>query len=66
MWLAFSNNVQLLFLPVHTSHLLQLLDFSVFGPLKAKYRATHNEVVPGFDEGIITKKEGFCKMLPAS
>jgi len=61
MWLAFSNNVQLLFLPAHTSHVLQPLDLSVFGPLKAKYRVRHNEVISGFDEGTVTEKRAFLE-----
>jgi len=61
MWLAFSNNVQLLFLPAHTSHVLQPLDLSVFGPLKARYRARYNEVVSGFDEGTVAEKRAFLE-----
>jgi 4-hydroxybenzoate polyprenyltransferase len=38
MWECYSNNIYLLFLPPHTSHVLQLLDLSVFFPLKQAYR----------------------------
>jgi 4-hydroxybenzoate polyprenyltransferase len=38
MWTCYINNVYLLFLPPHTSHVLQPLDQSVFGPVKAAYR----------------------------
>lgn len=38
MWECFQNNIYLLFLPAHTSHVLQPLDLSVFGPLKHAYR----------------------------
>jgi hypothetical protein len=38
MWECFSNNVYLLFLPLHTSHVLQPLDLSIFAPLKRAYR----------------------------
>jgi hypothetical protein len=38
MWECYSNNVYLLFLPPHTSHVLQPLDLSVFAPLKRAYR----------------------------
>jgi hypothetical protein len=38
MWECFSNNIYLLFLPPHTSHVLQPLDLSVFAPLKQAYR----------------------------
>jgi len=35
MWHCFQNNIYLLFLPPHASHVLQPLDISVFSPLKA-------------------------------
>ncbi|TIC91612.1 Jerky like protein [Colletotrichum higginsianum] len=38
MWLCYINNIHLLFLPPHTSHVLQPLDQSVFSPVKAAYR----------------------------
>ena len=38
MWECYSNNIQLLFLPPHTSHVLQPLDLAVFSPLKTYYR----------------------------
>lgn len=38
MWMAKTNHVFILYLPSHTSHLLQPLDLSFFGPLKQKYR----------------------------
>jgi 4-hydroxybenzoate polyprenyltransferase len=38
MYLCYQNNVHLLFLPPHTSHVLQPLDLSVFSSLKSHYR----------------------------
>jgi hypothetical protein len=38
MYSCFQNNVYLLFLPPHTSHVLQPLDLSVFSSLKSHYR----------------------------
>ena len=38
MYLCYQHNVYLLFLPPHTSHVLQPLDLSVFSPLKHYYR----------------------------
>ena len=38
IWDCFSNNVYLLFMPAHTSHVLQPLDLTCFFPLKAAYR----------------------------
>lgn len=35
MWLCFRHNIRLLFLPPHTSHVLQPLDLAVFSSLKA-------------------------------
>lgn len=38
MWLCYINNIHLLFLPPHTSHVLQPLDLGVFSSLKHNYR----------------------------
>ncbi|KAL8296578.1 hypothetical protein RB600_001864 [Gaeumannomyces tritici] len=38
MSLCLRNNVFLLYLPAHTSHVLQPLDLSIFSPLKQAYR----------------------------
>jgi 4-hydroxybenzoate polyprenyltransferase len=38
MYLCYQHNVHLLFLPPHTSHVLQPLDLSVFSSLKTHYR----------------------------
>ena len=38
MWLCFQHKIHLLFLPPHTSHVLQPLDLSIFSPLKATYQ----------------------------
>jgi 4-hydroxybenzoate polyprenyltransferase len=38
MYLCFQRNIHLLYLPPHTSHVLQPLDLSVFSPLKHYYR----------------------------
>ena len=38
MYSCFQNNVYLLFLPPHTSHVLQPLDLSVFSSLKSHYQ----------------------------
>jgi hypothetical protein len=35
---CYHNNIHLLFLPSHSSHVLQPLDISVFSPVKAAYR----------------------------
>ena len=38
MWECFNYHIQLLYLPAHTSHILQPLDLAIFGPLKLAYR----------------------------
>ena len=38
MYLCYQHNIHLLFLPLHTSHVLQPLDLSVFSSLKSHYR----------------------------
>jgi hypothetical protein len=38
MYECFTNKVELLYLPAHTSHISQPLDVGVFGPLKTYYR----------------------------
>ncbi|KAF7520283.1 hypothetical protein G7054_g12829 [Neopestalotiopsis clavispora] len=38
MYTCFENKIHLIFLPPHASHVLQPLDQSVFGPLKAAYK----------------------------
>lgn len=42
MYKCFENNIHLLFLPPHTSHVLQPLDLSIFSPLKGYYRKELN------------------------
>lgn len=37
MWECCKNNIYLLYLPPHTSHVLQPLDVAIFGPLKQAY-----------------------------
>lgn len=44
MWVCFQNNIQLLYLPAHSSHVLQPLDLSVFSPLKRAYRKELNNI----------------------
>jgi hypothetical protein len=39
MWECRQNNVHLVYLPPHSSHVLQPLDLACFGPFKSRYRA---------------------------
>lgn len=38
MWNCFKNNIYVIYLPPHTSHVLQPLDLAVFSSLKSAYR----------------------------
>ena len=44
MYECFLNDIYLLFLPAHTSHVLQPLDISIFSPLKGQYRREINNI----------------------
>ncbi|EAQ88883.1 hypothetical protein CHGG_05502 [Chaetomium globosum CBS 148.51] len=56
MWTCFSNNIYLLFLPGHASHVLQPLDLSVFSPLKTTYRRGINDLTVMTDCAPIGKR----------
>ena len=60
MQLYVANRIQLLYLPPHTSHVLQPLDISVFGPLKTAYRAALALASPGLSSSL-TSKETFLE-----
>ena len=62
MWLAFTNNIQLLFLTAHTSHVLQPLDVAIFGPLKAKYRAQLNNCLSSLTSDSVARKRAFLEL----
>ena len=62
MWLCFQNNVQLLYLPAHCSHVLQPLDLGVFSSLKNAYRRLlYSRMVEGLDESSVTGKRLFLE-----
>ena len=54
---CYMNNIQLLFLPAHTSHILQPLDLGCFSSLKAAYRRFVGEHTGWTDETKIGKAE---------
>jgi hypothetical protein len=60
MRLCIANRIQLLYLPAHTSHVLQPLDISVFGPLKSAYRAILELASRGLGLSL-TPKETFLR-----
>jgi 4-hydroxybenzoate polyprenyltransferase len=56
MWLCFQHNIRLLFLPPHTSHVLQPLDLAVFSSLKAAYRKELGNLVNLTDSTVVGKR----------
>ncbi|KAI3532057.1 transposase [Colletotrichum abscissum] len=56
MWNCYINNIHLLFLPPHSSHVLQPLDQSVFSPVKSAYRKELGYLSQWNDSTIIGKR----------
>jgi 4-hydroxybenzoate polyprenyltransferase len=56
MWACYKNNIQLLFLPPHTSHVLQPLDLSIFSPLKHTYRKLLNRMTSWTESTVVGKQ----------
>ncbi|MDB5910656.1 MAG: transposase [Massilia sp.] len=56
MWLCFQHNIRLLFLPPHTSHVLQPLDLAVFSALKTAYRKELGNLVNLTDSTAVGKR----------
>jgi len=55
MWECRQNNIQLCFLPPHTSHILQPLDLGCFGPEKRRYREEIRKMASSNDTGMVHK-----------
>ncbi|KAK5995541.1 MFS-type transporter clz9 [Cladobotryum mycophilum] len=49
MYECYRNNIYILFLPPHTSHVLQPLDISIFSPVKTAYRRAIEKYPDAFD-----------------
>lgn len=64
-WLCKQNNIQLLFLPPHSSHVLQPLDLGCFSPLKAAYRKGISELA-SLDDAAPIKKQRFLTTYKAA
>ncbi|KAK8120394.1 transposase [Apiospora kogelbergensis] len=56
MYLCFRHRIRLLFLPPHTSHVLQPLDLAVFSPLKTAYRKVLGNVNQFSNSTVIGKR----------
>lgn len=60
MWICFQNNIRLLYMPAHSSHVLQPLDLAVFSRLKSSYRA-QIEKLAKYENAAPIKKIRFVK-----
>src|ERR1700761_5497956 len=60
MWQCYSNNIKLVYLPPHSSHVLQPLDLSCFSSLKKGYRAKIKELAC-FNDAMPIKKIRFIQ-----
>ena len=58
LWICKQNKIHLLFLPAHSSHVLQPLDLGVFAPLKSRYR-TEIAKLASLDDASLVKKQRF-------
>lgn len=58
LWLCYSNNIHMLFLPPHSSHILQPLDLAVFSSLKKAYRR-HVGLLDGISDATPIGKRNF-------
>ena len=56
MWNCFDNNIYVVYLPAHTSHVLQPLDLSVFSPLKHAYRKHLNNINTWAESTVVGKQ----------
>ena len=62
MFECFKHHVHLLYLPAHTSHILQPLDLAIFSPLKASYRKWAHKLFIQTDTSAMGKS-GFISCL---
>src|ERR1700709_1095383 len=56
LWRCLEHNINLLFLPVHTSHVLQPLDLTVFSSLKRAYRKEQQKLSSLIDSTPVGKQ----------
>jgi hypothetical protein len=56
MWECFTNKVLLVYLPPHTSHVLQPLDLAVFSALKKAYRRLVSDIAQWSDSTVLGKR----------
>ncbi|KAI0995965.1 hypothetical protein K3495_g12216 [Podosphaera aphanis] len=56
MWTCYQNKIAFLYLPAHTSHILQPLDLAPFSAVKSKYRQ-EIQALASIDDAASVKKE---------
>ena len=56
MQICHQNNIQLLLLPPHATHILQPLDIALFGPLKSKYKVELQRVLRRSKSKVVRKE----------
>jgi hypothetical protein len=56
MEICFRNNVYLLFLPPHSSHVLQPLDLTIFSPLKSAFQKKLTDLAGREEKTFVSKK----------
>jgi len=62
MYKAYVNNIYLIYLPAHTSHVLQPLDLSIFSPLKRAYRNRLDRLLSmAIDDTSVVSKRAFLE-----
>lgn len=55
MWECYNNDIRVLYLPEHSSHLLQPLDLTIFPALKKAYRKKVKQLVKTTDDSALSK-----------
>ena len=65
MFECFKHNIHLLYLPSHTSHILQPLDLGIFSPLKTSYRKWAHRLFIQTDTSAIGKSGFLCCLYKA-
>ena len=56
-----SNNIKTLCIPPHSSHILQVMDLSIFGPMKTYYRNSVAQLFSSSDRKMAKKVEKILK-----
>ena len=60
MYICFQHRINLIFLPLYTSYVLQPLDLAVFSSLKSAYRKQIDLLVQATDSIVVGKRNFLC------